>query len=600
MNRSIKRSTLKTILQILKLDIKLSPGWIALDSGAMLISAVCYAFATVIKQLLFDSISDVVSGKKEIAALIFITVVVILFQFGNELINAICNFTWSPAMRSTAGKIRKEIHGKIARLPGNCFEDVKCLELIEKANLGAEKCYGLYNSLATIGVFYVPYFIVLGVYLFRLSPILLLALLFIFIPLVINLYIRQKIFTKQIDEIVPEKRKLDYYESEIYHRDFLKENRIFGAYSFFTGKYKDANLSYSQIRWKAEKKNAFIEIGLRSITLLGYIGVIFLIVILLMNGSISVGAFAAVFSSISTMITFMNDALGNYLGSIFENMGGISRVLDFFELEEEPTKKEKVDWTQDIEVRNLSFSYPNTNVKVLDNISFTIKGNQTIALVGENGAGKSTLIKILLGILHPDSGEILVGGENIHEIDPRERILKISAVFQKFNKYQISVKDNVQISSDHIDDIEFKKCLNKSEFVMDETFINGYDTILSKEFGGIDLSGGQWQRLAIARGLYRNSDFMTLDEPTAAIDPIEESILYRKFQQMVYGKKSIIVTHRMGSSKLADRIIVLKGGKVVEDGTYDELMKLGGEFASLYSEQAQWYNENPIEGMVEV
>lgn len=132
-------------------------------------------------------------------------------------------------------------------------------------------------------------------------------------------------------------------------------------------------------------------------------------------------------------------------------------------------------------------------------------------------------------------------------------------------------------------------CVEKSELVLDEHFEQGYDTMLSREFGGIDLSGGQWQRVAIARGLYRDSKFMLLDEPTSAIDPIEEGILYRKFRKMVEGKMGILVTHRLGSAKIADRIIVLNKGRLVEQGTHGELLQKNGYYSELYREQAKWY-----------
>lgn len=132
-------------------------------------------------------------------------------------------------------------------------------------------------------------------------------------------------------------------------------------------------------------------------------------------------------------------------------------------------------------------------------------------------------------------------------------------------------------------------CLEKSEFSMDDRFVEGYNTMLSKEFDGLDLSGGQWQRLALARGLYRVSKFIILDEPTSAIDPIEEGIMYRKFQELIQNKMGVIVTHRLGSTKMADRILVLREGKLVELGTHTELMEKNGYYAILYREQAKWY-----------
>ncbi|MCI9410757.1 MAG: ABC transporter ATP-binding protein [Eubacterium sp.] len=587
--RKRKISYIKVVYKIFVTTLFAAPLWIFMDCAAMLLSSVCYAFGTVIKQWLFDTITNVVGGKETYQTLILVTFLVVLFQIGNELLNAVCNFTWSPAMKSIEGKLKQKIHKKISRLPGNYFEDVKVLECIEKANMGADKCYGLYNSVATIILFYIPYFLVIGVYLCKLKPMLTLALAFIFVPLIINLFVRQRIFEKQVDETIPLQREKDYYETEIFSREKLKENRLYGSYSFFKKKFISVNQEFCKKKWKAIKKTGIIEFVMRLLTLAGYLGVIILLLLSMMDGSISVGAFAAVFSSITTLISFMNDAIGNHLSTLFDNMGPLKKYLEFFELPEEIEKEDEINWEKEIQVRNVSFTFPGAEKKVIDNISFDIHKGETIAIVGENGAGKSTLVRILSGILLPDKGQVCVDGKNLFDVCPESRFNNTSAVFQKFIKYQMNVRENVSISSDEENDMKLADCLEKSEFSMDDRFVDGYNTMLSKEFDGLDLSGGQWQRLALARGLYRVSKFIILDEPTAAIDPIEEGIMYRKFQELIQNKMGVIVTHRLGSTKMADRILVLREGKLVELGTHTELMEKNGYYAILYREQAKWY-----------
>lgn len=566
-----------------------APLWILLDCAAMLLSSVCYAFSTVVKQWLFDTITEVVAGKTTYSALLFVSLCVVLFQIGNELLNAVCNFTWSPAMKSIVGKLKQKIHRKIAKIPGNLFEDVRILECIEKAGMGADKCYSLYNSVATILLFYLPYFLVLGIYLWKLKPILILALFFVFLPLTINLFLRQKIFEKQLDETVPLQREKDYYETELFSRETCKENRLYGSFSFFFNKYTSVNNLYCETKWKAAKRAGIVDFGMRSLTLVGYFGILLLLLYLMLDGSISVGAFAAVFSSITTLISFMNDAIGNHLGALFEQIPLLKKYLEFFELPEEPLDSEEIGWNEKIEVRHVSFSYPGTEKKVLEDISFEIKKGETIALVGENGAGKSTLVRILSGVLRPDEGEVLVDGTNLFSICQEERFRYVSAIFQQFIHYQMTLRENVEISATDSDFDKMRQCLEKSELLLDERFQNGYDTMLTSEFGGIELSGGQWQRVALARGLYKDNKMILLDEPTSAIDPIEEGILYRKFQNMIRGKMGILVTHRLGSIKIADRVLVLKEGKIVEQGSHEELMNNRGHYANLYREQEKWY-----------
>lgn len=563
--------------------------WLVLDCAAMLLSSVCYAFSTVVKQWLFDTITDVVAGNTTYQALLFVTIGVVLFQIGNELLNAVCNFTWSPAMKSMVGSLKQKIHRKIAKLPGNLFEDVNVLECIEKGNMGADKCYVVYNAIATILLFYVPYFFVFGIYLWRLKPILVVTLLLIFLPLVINLFVRKRIFEKQVDETTPLKREKDYYETELFSRETCKENRLYGSYSFFKKKFVSVNTLFCEKKWKSAKKAGGVDLGMRSLTLAGYLGIILLLLYFMLDGSISVGAFAAVFSSITTLIAFMNDAIGNHLGSLFDNFGFLKKYFEFFELPEETSERGEINWSEKVEVRHVSFCYPGTDQKVLDDVSFEIQAGETIALVGENGAGKSTLVRILSGVLIPDEGEVLVDGKDLFSVRQEDRFRYVSAVFQPFIKYQMTLRENVEISAQDCDYEKMKRSVEKSEFFLDDRFQKGYDTMLSREFDGIDLSGGQWQRVALARGLYRDSRVILLDEPTSAIDPIEEGVLYRKFQKMIQNKIGIIVTHRLGSARIADRIIVLKDGKIVEQGTHEDLTGRKGHYEKMYREQAKWY-----------
>lgn len=565
--------------------------WLMLDCGAMLLSSVCYAISTVVKQWLFDTITEAAAGNTTYRVLIIVTICVVLFQIGNELLNAVCNFTWSPAMKSMVGSLKQKLHRKIARLPGNLFEDVKVLECIEKANMGADKCYAVYNAIATILLFYVPYFIVFGIYLWRLKPILFLTLLFIFLPLVFNLFIRKRILEKQVDETIPLQREKDYYETELFSRETCKENRLYGSYSFFRKKFVSVNTLFCKKKWKSAKKAGGLDLGMRSLTLAGYLGIILLLLYSMMEGSISIGAFAAVFSSITTLITFMNDAIGNHLGSLFDNFGFVKKYLEFFDLPEETSEEGEIVWHDKVEVKHVSFCYPGTDQKVLEDVSFDIQEGETIALVGENGAGKSTLVRILSGVLIPDAGEVLVDGKDLFSVCQEDRFRYVSAVFQQFIKYQMSLRENVEISAQDSDYEKMKHCVQKSEIFLDECFPQGYDTMLSREFDGIDLSGGQWQRVALARGLYRDSRIILLDEPTSAIDPVEEGVLYRKFQKMIQNKMGILVTHRLGSARIADRIVVLKDGKVVEKGTHEALLSRRGHYEKMYREQAKWYEQ---------
>lgn len=222
-------------------------------------------------------------------------------------------------------------------------------------------------------------------------------------------------------------------------------------------------------------------------------------------------------------------------------------------------------------------------------ISLTIAKGETIAIVGENGSGKSTLTKVLLGLYLPTEGSVRYDQKSTADISFSTIFNHHSAVFQSYLKVGLSLEENIKLSdwysSAHIESVVTEAGLNLNK----ETFPQGKDTVLFREFDGVDLSGGQWQRVAIARGLYRSHHFIVLDEPTAAIDPLEEQRVFEQFIRISKGKTAIIVTHRLGSARIADRILVMEHGKIVQDGTHAELISKEGKYSQMFHAQANWY-----------
>ena len=232
--------------------------------------------------------------------------------------------------------------------------------------------------------------------------------------------------------------------------------------------------------------------------------------------------------------------------------------------------------------------------KALNDITLTIKKGETVAIVGENGAGKSTLVRVLTGLYTPKLGEVYIGGIDTKLAHSNSIFKKVSGVFQHFQRYKMTLAENVSISDTKtmVDTDRVKLSLKESEFNNEKIKL---DTMLSPEFNGVDLSGGQWQRVAIARGIYRKNEFIVLDEPTAAIDPIEEARLYNQFRNLTKGKCAILVTHRLGSVKLAEKIVVMDRGKIKEFGTHEELIAQRGKYYKMWIAQAKWYENRKLE-----
>ena len=320
-----------------------------------------------------------------------------------------------------------------------------------------------------------------------------------------------------------------------------------------------------------------------------------------LNKIISIGDFSLYSSQV---VSF-----GSSVSRIANTFGGIYRntleLEDYYELLD---SKKALDYTKSIkyinnlknseksfsvEFKNITFSYPESDKKVFDNFNLKINPGEKIAMVGINGAGKSTLIKLLLRFYDPQSGEVLINNINIKEIDLDQYYLQVGVLFQQFKKYEMTVKDNVWMGNveEINNDAEIKDALEESsamEFVKD--YPNKLGQMLGKIFkDGIEPSGGQWQKIALARAFFRNAELLILDEPTSSIDAKAESEIFEKVELLSKDKTVIIISHRFSTVRNADRIVVIDNGKILEQGSHEELISLRGKYAELFELQAKGY-----------
>jgi ABC-type multidrug transport system fused ATPase/permease subunit len=248
-----------------------------------------------------------------------------------------------------------------------------------------------------------------------------------------------------------------------------------------------------------------------------------------------------------------------------------------------------------VRLEGVGFTYPGASQPALVNVNLHIRPGERVALVGENGAGKTTLAKLLLGLYRPTAGRITVAGVDLDEIAPDSWRARVGAVFQDFSRYALTARENIGFGRlDKLDDARAieaaARMSSAAEFI--ERLPRRYETVLGKQFaGGHELSTGQWQKLAAARVYLRDPELLVLDEPASALDALAEQELYRRFLELSHGKTMLLISHRLGSARLADRILFLQQGRVIEEGTHDELLARGGSYAELYELQAQWYTE---------
>lgn len=308
------------------------------------------------------------------------------------------------------------------------------------------------------------------------------------------------------------------------------------------------------------------------------------------NESVSLGVFSALWISLNDIFEMIIGLQGEFSGEIVDI---IAKTRNYFKMQEMVENQEGKDKEESsfecIEFKDVSFMYPDKSVVAVDRVSLKISKGEHIAIVGENGSGKTTLVKLLCGLYKPIEGEIYYNGTLVEESSLKNMQSEMSAVFQSYCKYYMSVYDNIMLGYD--------EKINTVSEVMDTVgvsiFSNSEDNqniLLSREFGGVDISGGEWQRLAIARGMYRDKSLIFFDEPTSAIDPMEEGNLLRIISDISKKKTSIVVTHRLGSIRYADKIIVMKKGKIIAIGSHKDLLKNCNEYAKIWNAQAGLYH----------
>ena len=466
--------------------------------------------------------------------------------------------------------------------------------------------------------------VALSLYIF--NPILSFIVLAAPLPSLYTTYVGNKLNFKFSRDNGPILRKADYYQGVLLGTS-AKEVKALNLFDFFFGKWKPLADEYL-IKERKNRMRVFI-MGMVSglISNIASVGANVFAIILLTRGELSIGALGAVLALISTLMG-STSGLFTSLASFISKKNESAQFFELIDLNEQITKGESIDLNKQITkgesidlndqiikgesidltgriingesknlkidtlaltAKNVSFRYPLTDEYRIKNINFSLQKGEKVAFVGENGAGKTTFIKLLTGMLEPSEGEVLMLHNDMSCVFQKpSRYNDMSCVFQEPSRFNtFTVADNV-----YIGDVLRERNEQQIDEALTFAAFEGADkdAMLGKDIGGTELSGGQWQKIAIARAYYRGRDFFVLDEPTSNLDPIAEADVFRQYIAMTQGKTVIMVTHRISVASLADRVVVFKDGEIVEDGKHDELLAKNGEYARLYSTQAQWYD----------
>jgi len=344
-------------------------------------------------------------------------------------------------------------------------------------------------------------------------------------------------------------------------------------------------------------RRAVVGFGLGLIATAGFYGSYAWIVWHTVQGTISLGDMTLYLSIFRQGQSTFQSILAA-VGSIYENNLFMANYFDFLDLKPQmrigaQQQKLPVPLRRGIEFRGVGFRYPESEDWALRGIDLYIRPGEKIALVGHNGAGKTTVIKLLSRLYDPTEGDILIDGVNIRELDPLDLRQKIGVIFQDFVRYHLPVSENIgfgQIEAAHRMDKIVESARKSGAHAIIENLPEGYQTMLGRWFhGGHELSIGQWQRIALARAFMRDAEILVLDEPTASLDAQTEYEIFRHFQELTEGKMAILISHRFSTVRMADRIVVIRGGRIAESGSHQELLRQEGIYAELFGMQAEGY-----------
>ncbi|MGA3075177.1 MAG: ABC transporter ATP-binding protein [Bryobacteraceae bacterium] len=395
----------------------------------------------------------------------------------------------------------------------------------------------------------------------------------------------------------PQRRLLDYLRMLGASSQSAKEVKIFGLGTHLAERYHEVSDRIYEDNKKVAVKRAGVGFLLNLVSTGGYYGAYAVVLIRTLAGAISIGTFTFLTGAFSRSRMYIEKILQSFT-DISDQALYLKDLFEFFEMEPSirslpgalPAPR---PIRAGFEFRNVAFAYPGSSTMVVENINFRLEAEEKIALIGENGAGKTTLVKLLARLYDPTAGQILLDGVDLREYDVEDLRKEIGVIFQDYMRYELLAKENIGFGKieDLADQARIELAAQKSmAFQVIGKLPNGYDQMIGRRFdGGVDLSGGEWQKFALARAYMRDAQLLILDEPTATLDARAEYEVFRRFAELTKGRMAVLISHRFSTVRMADRILVLQDGRIREQGTHKHLVALGGQYAELFELQAAGY-----------
>jgi ATP-binding cassette subfamily B protein len=489
-----------------------------------------------------------------------------------------------------------EVMRKAASLDVTAYEDPVFYDRLERARVQATDRLAMIQQMGRL-IQQAVTAIAFSAVLIRYSPFLLLLLVAGIIPAFLGeSHFAFLTYAKNFHQ-TSWRRQMDYLRQVGGSKEAAKELKLFNLSSYLTNRFTELSQRIYEENVALNRRRLFWGGLLAILGQLGYYGAYGYSIYRTIQGRYSVGDLTLITTAIMQSMASIQQAFSTASG-VADQALFLTDLIAFFEMK--PRVESKVGGLaapnpimRGFEFRNVSFAYPGTKRRILSDFNFTLCRGERVALIGENGQGKTTMVKLITRLYDPTEGQILLDGVDLREYDLASLHTEIGVIFQDFMRYEMTARENITVGRIEIphsqEEIEYAAKKSLAAGVIAK-LPGGYEQMLGRRFeGGLDLSGGEWQKLALARAYLRDAQLLILDEPTAALDARSEFEVFQRFAELTFGKMALLISHRFSTVRMADRIVVLEAGRLVEEGSHTELVALGARYAAMFEMQAASY-----------
>lgn len=585
----------KLLNKSLKLVWESAPGWTAASTLLSVIRSILPLLLLLLLRKVIDEISTAVNDSGSLSQIVMTVTALALVWFIDEALNDVSGFFRKKQALKFEEHMYGLLHAKSSTIDLINFEDPKYYDCLARAVRDATwRPNNILHNFVSLSGSSLSLILVTGLILsFDWLPagILLAAN----VP---GIWLRLHYASVLYDfkrETTAESRKTAYFNWLLTGDRPSREIRLFGLGKYFRSLFNHSFLKLKEEELKILKNRIFVNLVSDLVKASALLAAFIFIAGKTISGTITIGSMAMLLLAFRQGMIYLKQLFGS-VGDLYEDSLFISDIFEFLELKPVitgPENKAPETFESDIIAEKLTFSYPGSGKKVIDNVSFRLKKGEVLGIAGENGAGKSTLVRLLARLYEPESGTILYDGIDMKEFDPFEYRKQFSIIFQDFMLYNLTAGENIRLG--WIEDNEKARLRESATKAGIHCFIenlpSGYDTELGNLFGeSRELSWGEWQKLALARALYSKSPVVILDEPSSALDASTEFMIFSSFREMVKNRTAILISHKISQLSLADRIIVLENGKIAETGSHSDLLAMKGLYYSMFTKQTSRLN----------